>query len=222
MKVFKAALCLALTTFIFFAPAARVAFADVAESKKTYAYADIGTSVYFFSEKNLSSALFIIPQTYCVEVLGKEDGWLHVKYAEDNGVYRAVTGYCRADELITIDKPLKNLYLYRTVTVVYRAEAPSGFLPALSDVEMTAAYYGEYNMGNSTYSYVLCGESFGYIDWQIGEYAFNTLPDEPTVAPVENGGANAKLIVTLVITGVAAAAIAALYFTSKKPKLPQK
>ena len=222
MKVYKAIIFLVLAILISLAQTAAPVFAEEAAQTAGYAYADVNSSVYIYGAKDFSSKLFIIPQTYCVEILAEEDGWLRVKYAEDTGIYRAVYGYCRAGELVKTSAPLKNPFLQRTVTVIYRTDAPSGYLPSLNDIEMTAAYYGAYEVGSSSYSYVLCGSSFGYINWQIGDFELNELPSAPAFKPTDGGGADAKVIAAVVIAVVAVAAIAALYFATRKRTPPQK
>lgn len=220
MKVCKAIIFFVFAILISLAPNAVHALADESAGSLGYAYADLNSRTYIYGAKDVSTKLFIIPQTYCVEILAEEDGWLRVKYAEDTGVYRAVYGYCRAGELVKTNSPLKNPFLNRTLTVIYRTDPPSGFLPSLGEIEMTAAYYGAYEAGSSTYSYVLCGNSFGYVDWQIGEYEFNELPSSPAFNQTESGGADAKVIVAVVIAVVAVIAIGALYFATRK-RTPQ-
>ncbi|MDE6356840.1 MAG: hypothetical protein K2N68_03565 [Clostridia bacterium] len=222
MKVYKAIIFFVFAVFLWLAQTAVPVFAAENPQNYGYAYADVNSSVYIYGAKDFSKKLFIIPQTYCVEILAEEDGWLRVKYADDTGIYRAVYGYCRAGELVKTEAPLKNPFLQRTVTVIYRTDSPSGFLPSLGDIEMTAAYYGAYEVGSSTYSYVLCGSSFGYIDWQIGDYELNELPSAPTFTPTDGGGTDAKVIVAVVIAAVAVAAIGGLYFATRKRTPPQK
>lgn len=224
MRVLKAVVCLALTTLItvFSAAAGTKAFADGAagsapQTAKSYAYVDLGKEVYFYSEKKTDCALFIIPQTYCVEILGKDGDWYYVKYAEDTGVYRAVYGYCRLDEVVPVDEPLENLYLNMTVPVVYRSNQSVGFLPALGDLEFTAAYYGAYSVGKTSCSYVLCGECFGYIAGSVQDYPLNELPSKSASGTEKKDSSGATLITAIAITVVAAGAILILYFTGKKP-----
>lgn len=217
MKVFKVALALALFALISFPSAAFTASGETLE----YAYADLDSKVYFCSEKNEESALFIIPETYCVQILSEEGAWYYVKYAEDNGVYRAVYGYCLKSELTPTATPPENLYLHTTLKVVYRAEAGNSLFPPL-EMEMTAAYYGEYTLGKTSLSYVYCGEKFGYIPERVENYPLNDLP-KPTISEnvTKPKNDNALLITAIVITAVAAAAIAILYFSSrKKPDKP--
>lgn len=225
MKVIKALICLVFATYAFIFPAAGALTASAEEGEaeiKTYAYADIGDSCWFFSEKNEKSALFMIPQTYCVQILGEDGDWYKVQYAEDAGIYQALQGYCLKSDLTLLEKPLENLYLHMPVTIIYRTDSSTNLLPSLGDIEITAAYYGAYSFGKTACSYVLANGKFGYITGAIEDYPLNELPTRPTVAPAENKNSNVTLITAIAITTVAAAAIIILYFASKKPKtLPQ-
>lgn len=219
MKVFKAVLCIALALAVYIFPT--VANVAAHAESPSYAYVDLGKEVYFFAQKNEDSALFIIPQTYCVEILGREGVWYRVKYAEDNGIYRALYGYCLASDVTATDKPLENLYLHTTVTVVYKPDGAAGTLPAPGNIEIQAAYYGAYTIGKTDCSYVLCGENFGYIAGSVENYPLNTLPVVDTVAPAEQNSSDVTLITAIVISVVAVGAIAVLYFSGKRAKFIQ-
>ena len=139
-----------------------------------------------------------------------------MKYAEDNGAYRAVYGYCRKSGLVAVKEPLENLYLNLTLKVIYKAEGAGNLFPPL-EIELTAAYYGAYALGDSVLSYVYCGEKFGYITQTVESYPLNELPT-PTVADVPETPEtnNAMLITAMVITLIAAVAIIAIYISSRK------
>jgi len=219
MKVIKALICFVITACVLLFPATGALTASAENediSVKTYACVDVGGSCWFFTEKNENSALFMIPQTYCVQILGEDGKWYEVQYAEDAGIYQALHGYCLKEELILLEKPLENLYLHMPVTVIYRTDSSTGLLPSLGDIEFTAAYYGAYSFGKTACSYVLCNGNFGYITGVIEDYPLNELPNRPTIAPAENKGSNTTLITAIAITAVAAAAIVILYFTGKK------
>lgn len=223
MKVLKAAICLLLTTFIILSFGTRTAHADELPAEpapQKYAYADLGSEVYFYSAKNEESSLFIIPQTYCVEILGSDSGWYYVKYAEDDGLYRALYGYCRMQDVIPIDAPLENLYLRMTVTVIYTTDSPNNMIPPLNNIEIPSAYYGAFTVGTTSCSYVLCGENFGYVPGTVINYPLNQLPSKDTLAPSDPAPVNTTFITAVVITGVAVAAIAVLYFTGKSTRKP--
>lgn len=152
-------------------------------TRQKYAYVDLGCNAYLCGEPNESAALFLIPQTYCVEILGEQKEWFRVRYAEDNGIYRAVEGFCLKADLIECDAPLENLYLHMPVKVIYKTEKPPASLPELGDIELTAAYYGAYRIGKTDCSYVLCNDKFAYIPEAVTDYPLNTLPERPTIAP---------------------------------------
>lgn len=220
MRVLKAALCLAITTLILFAPAVFRTAAHAAALPR-YAYVELGSTVYFYDENDRDKTLFAIPQTYCVEILDEQGDWYHVKYAEDNGVYRALYGYCLKSDVITTNDAPENIYLNMTISVIYRTDSVNGLLNGLEEIEVKAAYYGAYTVGGVEYSYVFANGKLGYVKYSVdNKYPKN---DMPVIAPAfaENNGSDAKLITAVVITLISAAAIVILYFASKKPKLPE-
>ena len=218
MNVIKAAICTILSILICILPSAfaLTASADTVKPLR-YAYVDLGATVYLCTDKNKSSAIFAIPETYCVEILKEENGWLYVRYAEDSGIYRAVTGYCLKDELVPCDRPLEKPYLYSTVTVRYSADETGGVLPGLSDLEMPAAYYGAYTVAGVKYSYVLCGDSFGYVSGSLENYPLNTLPTSPTFSETPPPATDTALISVIAILGIAALAVVVLFVSCRKP-----
>ncbi len=223
MNFFRASLCFALAAVFSIAPyiSASYGLAETNQSEAetaVYAYADEGSEVYFYDENK--QALFIIPQTYCVRVLGREGDWLRVRYAEDEGLFVHIDGYCLADALKECEAPLENLYLKRTVTVTYTTSlAPPEPLSPPKPKEFAAAYYGAYKVGDADCMYVYIDGDFAYIKGSIGYYEKNELPQpsQPTFAEGD-GGVNAALICALVLTFVAAAAIIVIYFTGKRQK----
>ena len=218
MKILKAACVFAAVFFNlnFFALPHVVA----AESDYKYAYVDIDSKVFFCRSKNSSDALFEVPMTYCLEILGTDDGWLEVKYAEDDGVFQAVYGYCHPEGLILSNEVPKVKYLRQTVTVTYRPEDVGNMVEGLPPIELEAACYGALTAGSKRYSYVYCNGYFGYITGSIENYPLNPLPSTSTFSPSDGGsqGADgATLIIAVAVTTVAVVAITALYFSSKKP-----
>lgn len=185
----------------------------------TYRYARADArDVYFCEKKDLKYALFTIPYTYCVEILSTDGEWYYVKYAEDNGVYRALYGYCLSQNLTPLENPPDKKYLSKTVTVTFKSDSPVGSLPVLSELNVTAAFYGTYYSGASAYSYVLYDGNFGYIYGANDDYPLNEIPkpseENPTAAPTESD--NTKLITALVLGGIAVAALVAVYFMGLK------
>lgn len=219
MRVLKAAFCLAVTTLIILLPAVFRTAARAAGLPK-YAYVELGNTAYFCDKSDKDKTLFEIPQTYCVEILGEEGDWYYVKYAEDNGIYRALYGYCLKSEVSTTDVPPENKYLNLTLKVIYRTDSVSELLNGLDEIEISAAYYGAYNVGGVNYSYVLANGKLGYVKQGVDSYPKNDIPQTaPAFANPE--GTDARLITAVVITLISAAAIVILYFAGKKPKLPE-
>ncbi len=218
MKIFSALIC-ALIAFISGINNFVFASAEEVATPYPYAYVDLGAVAYLCSEKDENTALFAIPQTYCVEIISKEDGWYKVKYAQDEGIYRAVFGFVSENDIIPCEKPLEKTYLNLPVTVIYRTDAPDKIAGTLGEKEYTAAYYGQYVSGKTAFSYVYLDGEFGYVSDKIpnGEYPLNPLPTTPTSASVpEKEGANAKVITAIAVTAIAAAAILILYFSGRK------
>ena len=219
MKVLKAAPFFAAVFFnlIFLSLPQTNVYAD---GDYKYAYVDIDSKVYFCRNKNADDALFEIPQTYCLEILGREDGWLKVKYAEDDGVFQALYGYCETEGLILSNEKPKVKYLKETVTVVYRTEEAGNMLDSLAPIELEAAYYGALTLVSKQYSYVYCNGYFGYITGAIENYPLNPLPSTSTFSPSDSdykGASGATLITAVAVTAIAVVAITVLYFSGKTP-----
>ncbi|MDE7306687.1 MAG: hypothetical protein K2N33_04790, partial [Clostridia bacterium] len=138
--------CLAAAIICFSLPANKTYASAETSTAATYAQA-VARNVYFYKEKDTSTALFAIPYTYCVRILSSDEDWYYVRYADDGGLYRALYGYCLKDNLTLTDVPPENVYLNKSVTVTYKTEAPPiGSLPVLSELNITAAFYGTYYM----------------------------------------------------------------------------
>ncbi|MBO5328238.1 MAG: hypothetical protein J6B04_03610 [Clostridia bacterium] len=185
-------------------------------SGEVYAKAEV-RDAYFCLEPNTQSAVFAIPYTYCVQVLSENGDWYKVKYAEDDGVFRALYGYCLKSKLTLLSKKPAITYLNKTVAVKYSINIPSTSLPVLNEITLNAAYYGSYYQGPTAYSYVYCEGSFGYISGANDDYPLN-LNETPT--PSENATSteqpNVKLIVGVCIGVLVAAALLLLFFGNRK------
>lgn len=180
-----------------------------------------GRECYFCEEKDLSSALFAVPYTYCVEVLKDEGEWLYVAYAQDEGDYKRLTGYCRSEEFTRIDTPPQNLYLHKVIIVTFSADDGQSPLPPPTDLEAESAYYGTYRYGASYYSYVLCRGSFCYVKGANDDYPLNELQPPEEIEKTTTQGKAQKhtgLIIFAVILAVAILIICALALSPKLPK----
>lgn len=223
MKVLRAAIFIALSvtvSIVSFRPPRRV-FA--AADGRQYARAD-SRNIYFCSDMDLTTARFAVPYTYCVEILADHGEWYLVRYAADDGFYKAETGYCKKEGLTAVDDPPENVYLNFPVTATLRADVPEDdSLPGL-EITVEAAYYGVYYKGAAAYSCVLYENSFWYIPGANENYPLNEIPAEPAFSPTdpeeENG--SAKLITAIIITVIAAGAVLILIFTGKQKAYKQK
>lgn len=187
-----------------------------ADGAATYARAKV-RGAYFFYEKSETSSLFIVPYTYCVEVIAEEGEWYRVKYGENSGLYQSKAGFCRKDDFEILPERPKVTYLYKTVPVTYKSET-SAPLPVLGDITIDAAYYGTYYSGATAYSYVLCNGEFGYVLGANDDYPL--IEDEAKDAAVtdtDNGNTvNSNLVTALVLCALAAAALILLFVSLKK------
>jgi hypothetical protein len=139
-----------------------------------YARANSKTS-YFFTQKDVSTSIFAIPYTYCVQVLREESDWYYVKYADDVGLYRSLYGYCRMEDFDIVNGIPDVIYLTKTITVTYTVDESTINLPVLNQLTVDAAFYGTYYSGATAYSYVLCQGSFGYISGANDDYPLNII-----------------------------------------------
>ena len=189
----------------------------------TYARATV-RDAYFFAQKSNSSSLFIVPYTYCVEVLADDGDWYRVRYGGNTGLYEPVTGYCRKQDFTVESGTPAVTFLYKTVTVNYKADGSNSTLPVLNEIAVEAAFYGTYYSGATAYSYVLCQGNFGYIEGANDDYPLNEItPQEPTGGEDKGGqskasGWSAGLIALTVISALALTVIAVIYFTTHKPR----
>ncbi len=218
MKKITLLLCLALI-FAALIP-------DYAFAADTYNLAKpVGKESYFFREKDVSSALFAVPYTYCVKVIRNEGEWLYVSYAEDEGMYKKLYGYCKSAEFEFVTSPPQNAYLNKTVIVKYTAGITGGSFDPPSDIEVEAAYYGVYRHGADFFSYVLCRGAFCYVAGANDDYPLNVY-EEPDVSGgetksdgEESGTTTTGLVIFIIILAVALVAVAILAFTSKKNRV---
>ena len=221
MKLFKVTLIAALSALICLS--FTVPLYAMGETSFRYAYAKERDKVYFCEEKKVSSALFAIPVTYCVEILKDEGDWCYCRYARDEGMYKALRGYCLKSELTFIEEPFENEYLNYTLDVEFCAEQGSSQIDPFK-VTLTVAFYGNGTMNSAGMSYVQYGDKRGFVPDTVDSYPLNDVP-QPTISTdvkKPENSLNATLIAASVITVVAVIAVTVLYFAGKRPKLPPK
>lgn len=215
MKILAAAICLISAAVFMCFPTAEARAASRGWGR---AEAD---DAYFCARKDRSSALFTIPETYCAEILGEEDGWYYVRYAEDDGVYKSLYGYVRAEKLTVLSDVPETPFLHYTVPVEFTPPAPPNGLSPLEKMTVSAAYYGGYVAGDAAYSYVYYANAFGYVQGSYDDFPRIHAPSLPasggevSETPASDK-VNVKLIVGIAVGVAALGAIAALYFTGRK------
>lgn len=217
MKVLKAALCLIFAFYIFMPAPTRYARAD---DGRKYAVA-ISRYVYLCEEMDTASDRFAIPFSYCVEIKKEYDDWYFVSYAKDEGIYNTVNGYCKKDDLLEVDEPPQNAYLYYPLEIILHSTPQDSVLPDLQ-ITVTVPFYGNYYKGAAAYVCVLYNGKFGYVEGEIDDYETNELPSAPTFTPTAPTGTtdgNAKVITAFVIISIAVVAIAILIFTGKRSRI---
>lgn len=186
-------------------------------SSRDYGYAQaVTTTAYFFSQKDLSTSLFAVPYTYFVKVIREDGQWYYVSYAEDEGLYRAVYGYVLKSDFVQCEQP-QTTYLFKSVTITYSAGGENPSLPSLGEIDMEAAFYGTYYSGATAYSYVLCGDSFGYIAGANDDYPLNPLVTRSEDEPPPESDGNAA-VTAVVIVALAAGALVLVFLSSRKKK----
>lgn len=193
----------------------------VSAASVTYARAT-DDKAYFCTEKSETTSLFAVPYTYCVEVLRDEGEWYYARYANDAGIYKSVYGYCKKQHFNVEYGTPQSTFLYKTVTVSFSADGNASSLPVLGEIALEAAYYGTYEAGGVSYSYVFCQGKFGYVEGKYDDFELNI----PTPAPDVNGdgtesgsGLNFATVAFIVIALLSVVIILIIYFTAKKPRI---
>ncbi|MCM1438132.1 MAG: hypothetical protein NC131_02815 [Roseburia sp.] len=181
---------------------------------------------YLCRDKSETTSLFAVPYTYCIEVLRDEGDWYYARYGGDTGVFKPVYGYCKKQDFTPEATEPAVIWLYKTVTVTYKADVNVANLPSPNEISVEAAYYGYYEAGGAFYSYVYCQGDLCYIEGKNDDYEPNT----PAFsgggnAPAEEGANTASAglsfgaIAFIVIASLAVVVILIIYFTTKKPKI---
>ena len=182
-----------------------------------YARAETKTS-YFYSEKNNSTILFAVPKGYCIEILRDDGEWYYARYASDSGIYREKLGYCRKEQFTPVQDVPTVTYLYKAVSVNFKADKVSGVLPTLGDISLEAAYYGALTLGDIDYAYVYCQGTFGYIEGKFEEDVADVFKPDGGDDAASGGGWSAGLISVIVILAMFVAVIVVLHFVTSNGK----
>lgn len=198
------------------APVVRAGAADA-----VYAVA-ADTNVWFYSAEEEASKLFLIPETYYVRVLEREEEFSAVEYLVNDPPFRKVVGYCRTDALTFVDFVPERPYLRKEITLSYTLAAGGAPGGEFDSIERTFVYYGSrYEKGN-LYLYVLSEGVFGYVPAEE-EPAFERNddflamagPSEPA-EEVQAGGLSAAEIVVICLASAAAVVCAVFVLRGKR------
>lgn len=214
-----------LLMFLLFIPYAGPYCVAGAETTDLYAAVDL-EEVYFYSQPNETSGLFIIPRTYYVKVVKLADPFCSVEYLEDAPPYRKVSGYCKKSELYFVDFTPARPYLKKEITVEYvLPDQPSPPVDSgLSTLKATYLFYGTYRIGSSLYWYVYGNGEFGYLPateeltYELNDDYIAKTDPEPTQNPSDTPSASLSGVHIFLICAVCVlAAVAAFFLLRGKP-----
>ncbi len=202
-------------------PPARAARADAPR----YAVA-ADTNVWFYSAEGEEYKLFLLPETYYVRVLYKDDLYTAVEYLVNDAPYRKIMGYCRTEALTFVEFIPERPYLKRQITVSYTLPGAGGGFGEFDSIERTFVYYGKRYENGQLYFYVLEGETFGFIPAEE-ELSFERNDDflnvpagpaetDPSEAPPSDASSVLQIVLILAVCG-AAVVVAVLALRGKKP-----
>lgn len=179
-------------------------------------------NVWFYSDENEGSGLFILPYTYYVKVLSEGDTFCAVEYLCDSLPYRKIRGYCKKSALTFVDFLPSRPWLLREITVSYGLPAEYGALGngSFERVEQTFVYYGHRYEQNRLFFYVAKDGVFDYIPASEElTYDLNTdyLPPPEEAATGGTNGISAVHVVVICLVCVAAVVIAVIVMRGKRP-----
>lgn len=169
MKLFfRFIVCISCSICIFLSPflggdvSAR---ADAVSPPEPGAYACVlQKDVFFYSEREESRGLFLLPKTYYVKLLEYGEEYCKIEYGAEQSPMRRLIGYAKTSQLAFVDYIPVRPYLSYTFDVSYTIEEdPLNDSAFLSQITVNCVYYGDYEVGSKSYCYVLRGEEFGYI-----------------------------------------------------------
>ena len=119
---------------------------------------------FFYALPEEKRGVFLLPKTYYVRLVEYGESYCKIEYLTDDAHVKKLTGYARTEQLTFVDYVPERPYLVYVFDVKYQiAETDKTDSSFLTQLTVTCAYYGDYNVGSETYCYVLRGEEFGYI-----------------------------------------------------------
>lgn len=194
-----------------------------------YAYISDDTT-FFYTAKDESVGLFLLPKTYYVKILEASPDFCKVEYMYDNEHARKLVGYAKTSRLTFVDYTPKTPYPYAVFDVHYRLEEESKDDSFLNQITASCAYYGDYKIGSKTYCYVLRGDAFGYIpkpadltieeNLEYAERQTQTPPPEQESPKEETSSTSPAQVAVLIAVCLLVPVLAALVLKpSRRPRI---
>lgn len=179
-------------------------------------------NIYFYSQADTDSGLFILPRTYFVRLTGESGEFYSVEYLTGE---EALHGFCLQSDVTPVDYVPETPFLVYRTEVVFSIEGddlPDSFI---TEYRVLADFYGTFLYGSSTYYYVSLEGLFGYVaasacpplDYPLNTEHTESESQQPT--PNQSTGINALNIV--LICALSVAAIGAVYFLFRPARSPR-
>ena len=196
----------------------------------TYAY--VATEdVFFYATPNNQDGLFRLPPTYYVRLLDYSSSFCKVEYQTDSQATKRLVGYVKTEQLTFVPYVPQHPYLQCVFEVEYKiddaTQSSNGFL---TQIVMTCFYYGDYDVGSTTYCYVLREGEFGYIpkpknlrfdeNTEYADYLQSLRPTSSSTAEVKTKNNTPAQIAILVALCLLVPLIAALIIKPKSSHDP--
>lgn len=199
------------------------------ERTPLYAVAE-DDNVYFYSQADDKSGLFILPRTYYVRVLAVGEPFCRVEYQEDVLPYKKLTGYCRKGELTFVDFVPARPFLNKEISVTYTLpESGSPVGETFGSIEVSYLYYGSYRAGTSLFYYVCSDGKFGYVpaaeeltyDLNTDYLSAVSGTEEPPAESGKTSSLSPAQIVAVCVICLSAAAVAVFVVRGKRKPAPR-
>ena len=195
---------------------------DFGENAPQYARVE-QDDVYFFSQPQESSGVFILPKTYFVKIIGNAGEYYEIEYGSAQQSAAPLTGYCRKSDVAPVDYIPETPYLAYRTSITFSAgdetALPDDFITSYT---VSADFYGTFFFGSSVYYYVNMEGTFGYVPATVCpplDYPLNTehTQTEPsdTANPSEAKTSAANIVL---ICALSVAALGAIYFLFRPSK----
>ena len=207
----------------FFSAAPLRASADTASSAPYAVAAD--NDVWFYSEPDEASGLFLVPLSYYVKVIDSGQPFCKVEYGDGVSLPR-ITGYCKTESLTPVDFIPVRPFLLKQVTLTYTLSGTDE--NEFDSLQKDFYYYGSTFRGTARYWYVYADGKYGFVAQnKEPEYELNVdYLTVPTAKPGDNDSSpeqpapamtGVQIALVCVAVGVILAIAAIMFLTRKTP-----